>query len=144
MRIKIARQHRKIANRRSDFLHKLSTDLVREYNTICIENLNVKGMMKNRHLANSIQSAAWSEFARQLQYKCDWHGKNIIFIGRFEPSSKTCSKCGYINRDLKLSDRDWVCPICGEHLDRDINAAINIKDFALHKQNLIGSETALK
>ena len=142
MRIKVAKQYRKISNRRADFLHKLSTDLVRKYNTICLENLNVEGMMKNRHLANSIQSVAWNEFVRQLQYKCDWYGKNVIFIGRFEPSSKTCSKCGHTNRDLKLSDREWICPQCGEHHDRDVNAAINIKDFALHKQNLIGSETA--
>lgn len=141
MRIKVARQYRKISNRRSDFLHKLSTELVKRYDTICLENLNVEGMLKNHHLANSIQSAAWSEFVRQLEYKSDWYGKNIIFIGRFEPSSKICNKCGYINRDLKLSDRKWICPICGEHLDRDINAATNIKDFALHKQNLIGSET---
>ena len=142
MRLKVVRQHRKIVNRRSDFLHKLSTNIVKRYDTICLENLNVDGMLKNHHLANSIQSAAWSEFVRQLQYKCDWYGKNVIFIGRFEPSSKTCSKCGYINRDLKLSDREWICPICGEYHDRDVNAAINIKDFALHKQNLIGSEAA--
>lgn len=142
MRIKVARQYRKISNRRSDFLNKLSTELIKRYDTICLENLNIEGMLKNHHLANSIQSAAWSEFVRQLQYKCDWYGKNVIFIGRFEPSSKTCSKCGHVNRDLKLSDREWICPVCGEQHDRDVNAAINIKDFALHKQNLIGSEAA--
>jgi putative transposase len=95
--------------------------------------------MKNHRLANSIQSAAWSEFVRQLEYKSDWYSKNVVFIGRFEPSSKTCSKCGYIKNDLTLKDREWICPVCGEHHDRDVNAAINIKDFALHKQNLIGS-----
>lgn len=142
LRLKVAKQYRKIANRRSDFLHKLSTDLVNRFDTVCLEDLNVKGMLKNHHLANSIQSVAWNEFVRQLTYKAEWNGKNVIFIGRFEPSSKTCSSCGYINGELTLKDREWICPKCGEHLDRDVNAAINIKDFALHKQNLIGSETA--
>ena len=141
LRLKVAKQYRKIVNRRSDFLHKLSADLVNRFDTICLENLNVGGMLKNRHLANSIQSAAWNEFVRQIQYKSEWNGKNVIFIGRFEPSSKTCSSCGYIKSDIKLSDREWICPKCGEHHDRDVNAAINIKDFALHKQNLIGSDT---
>ena len=140
LRLKVARCHRDIANRRNDFLHKLSTWLVKYYDTICLEDLNVEGMMKNHHLSNSIQSAAWSEFVRQLKYKCEWNGKNVIFIGRFEPSSKTCSKCGYVKSDLKLSEREWVCPKCGEKHDRDVNAAINIRDFAFHKQNLIGIE----
>ena len=140
LRLKVAKCHRDIANRRNDFLHKLSTLLVKYYDTICLEDLNVEGMMKNHHLSNSIQSAAWSEFVRQLKYKSDWYGKNVIFIGRFEPSSKTCSKCGYVKSDLQLNDREWVCPKCGEKHDRDVNAAINIRDFALHKQNLIGIE----
>lgn len=140
LRLKVAKCHRDIANRRNDFLHKLSTFLVKYYDTICLEDLNVEGMMKNHHLSNSIQSAAWSEFVRQLKYKSDWYGKNVIFIGRFEPSSKTCSKCGYVKSDLQLNDREWVCPKCGEKHDRDVNAAINIRDFALHKQNLIGIE----
>ena len=138
LRLKVAKCHRDIANRRSDFLHKLSSMLTEQYDTICLEDLNVEGMMKNKHLSNSIQSAAWSEFVRQLKYKSDWYGKNVIFIGRFEPSSKTCSKCGYVKSDLQLDDREWVCPKCGEKHDRDVNAAINIRDFALHKQNLIG------
>ena len=138
LRLKVAKCHRDIANRRNDFLHKLSTLLVKYYDTICLEDLNVEGMMKNKHLSNSIQSAAWGEFVRQLQYKSDWYGKNVIFIGRFEPSSKTCNKCGYVKSDLQLSEREWVCPKCGEKHDRDVNAAINIRDFALHKQNLIG------
>ena len=140
LRLKVAKCHRDIANRRNDFLHKLSTLLVKYYDTICLEDLNVEGMMKNHHLSNSIQSAAWSEFVRQLKYKSDWYGKNVVFIGRFEPSSKTCSKCGYVKSDLQLNDREWVCPKCGEKHDRDVNAAINIRDFALHKQNLIGIE----
>lgn len=138
LRIKLARLYRRIAYMRSDFTHKLSTDLIRRFDTICLEDLNVEGMLKNHHLANSIQSAAWSEFVRQLEYKAELYGKNVIYIGRFEPSSKTCSKCGYINSELTLATREWTCPQCGEHHDRDVNAAINIRDFALHKQNLIG------
>lgn len=139
MRLKVARQHRNITNRRIDFIHKLTTMLVNsEYNTFCLENLNIEGMMKNPHLAKSIQSVAWSEFVRQLTYKCDNNGKNILFIGRFEPSSKMCHKCGYINRELTLSDREWICPQCGEVLDRDVNAAMNILSIAYDNQNLIG------
>jgi putative transposase len=138
MRVKVAKCYRTISNQRNDFLHKLSTHLVRNYDTICLEDLNVKGMEQNHHLTRAIQDAAWSEFVRQLEYKSEWYGKNVLFIGRFEPSSKLCHKCGYINRDLKLSDREWTCPICGEHHDRDINAAINIKEIAFDKQNLVG------
>lgn len=144
-RIKVARQHRKIANRRSDFIHKLTTSLISRFDTICIENLNVIGMMQdaNHGLANSIQSAAWNEFKRQLEYKSEMYGKNVILIGRFEPSSKTCSRCGYLKKDLTLSDREWVCPICGEHHERDVNAANNIKIFALHPQAQVGFERKL-
>jgi len=138
MRIKVAKCYRSITNQRSDFLHKLSTHLVRNYDVICLEDLNVKGMEQNHHLARAIQGAAWSEFVRQLEYKSEWYGKNVLFIGRFEPSSKLCHKCGYINQELKLSDREWTCPVCGEKLDRDVNAAINIKEIAFDKQNLVG------
>ena len=131
MRIKVAKCHRKIANKRNDYLHNLSSYLVNNYKTICLEDLNVKGMQKNHNLARAIQDASWGEFTRQLQYKSDWNGNNIIYIGRFEPSSKTCSVCGYKKDDLKLSDRSWVCPQCGTKHDRDVNAAINIKEMAL-------------
>ena len=130
MRIKVAKCHRKIANKRNDSLHNISSYLVNNYKTICLEDLNVKGMMQNHNLARAIQDASWYEFTRQLQYKSDWNGDNIIYIGRFEPSSKTCSVCGYINHDLKLSDRKWTCTKCGTKHDRDINAAINIKEMA--------------
>ena len=140
MRLKVAKQYRKITNSRVDFLHKLSTDVINRFDTICLENLNVDGMLKNHNLAKNIQSASWGEFVRQIKYKSEWFGKNVIFIGRFEPSSKTCSKCGHLNNDLKLSDREWVCPVCGEHHDRDINAAINIKQMALNPQALVGFE----
>lgn len=138
MRIKVANCHRAIANQRSDFLHKLSSHLVKDYDVICLEDLNIKSMEQNHHLARAIQGAAWSEFARQLEYKSEWFGKNILFIGRFEPSSKLCHKCGHVNKDLKLGDREWTCPECGEHHDRDVNAAINIREIAFDKQNLVG------
>lgn len=130
-RLKVARLHRRIANKRSDYLHKLSTDLIRSYDTICLEDLNITEMLQTHNLAKSINSVAWNEFVRQLKYKSDFYGKNVIQIGRFEPSSKTCSKCGYVNKDLELKDREWTCPVCGEHHDRDINAAINIKTIGL-------------
>ena len=143
LRLKIAKLHRKIANKRSHFLHNLSSYLVNRFDTICMENLNVEGMLQNHRLANSIQSAAWSEFVRQMVYKCEWNGKNLVFIGRFEPSSKTCNKCGYINKELTLSEREWVCPQCGTCHDRDINAAMNIRDFALHPQSLVAVENKI-
>ena len=134
MRIKVAKCHRKIANKRNDSLHNLSSYLVNNYKTICLEDLNVKGMLQNHHLARAIQDASWYEFTRQLQYKSDWKGDNVIYIGRFEPSSKTCSVCGYKKEDLKLSDRKWTCPNCGTKHDRDINAAINIKEMAFKEK----------
>ena len=137
-RLKVAKIYRKITNQRNDFLQKLSTDLVRKYDTICLEDLNVKSMEQNHHLARAISNVAWGEFIRELTYKSGWYGNNIVFIGRYEPSSKLCHCCGYVNKDLKLSDREWICPICGKKHDRDVNAAINIKRVALEKQNLIG------
>ena len=141
----VAKIHRKIANRRTDFLHKLTTMLVNSgYDTFCMENLNITGMTQNHNLAKSINSVAWNEFVRQLTYKCEWYGKNIVLIGRYEPSSKTCNKCGYVNKGLKLSDREWTCPVCGEYHDRDINAAINIKNMGLHPQALVAIEQKLE
>ena len=138
------RQYRKVTNQRIDNLHKLSTYLVRKYDTICLEDLNVEGMMKNHRLARSIQSVSWSEFVRQLSYKCEWYGKNLIFIGQFDPSSQICSKCGYRNGDVKdLNVREWTCPICGERHDRDVNAAKNILTFGLHPQALVGIENKI-
>jgi len=134
---KIAREQEKVVNQRTDFLHKLSTKLIRENQTICLEDLNVQGMMKNHCLANSIGRASWSQFESMLKYKSDWQGKNFIQIGRFEPSSKLSNCCGARKDDLKLSDRVWKCPKCQKELDRDVNAAQNIKLFALQKQNLI-------
>lgn len=137
-RLNIAKCYRKITNMKNDTIHKLTTGIIKEFDNICIEDLNIEGMMKSHNLAMAIQSASWGEFIRQLNYKAEWYGKNIIKIGRFEPSSKLCHKCGYINNGLSLKDREWVCPICGEKHDRDVNAAINIKNIAFEKQNLIG------
>lgn len=139
----VAACHERIRNRRQDFLHKVSKKIVSENQTIIIEDLNVEGMLKNHCLAKSIASASWSEFFRMLQYKSDWRGVNLVRIGRFEPSSKMCG-CGYIHRDLKLSDRIWTCPECGAVNDRDLLAACNIKKFGLEKQNLLTQENINK
>lgn len=131
-RIRVAKINQKIVNQRNDFLQKLSSNYIKNHDTIIIEDLNIKGMIKNRKLSKSIQDASWSEFFRMLTYKAEWYGKNIIKIGRFEPSSKMCS-CGEINKDLKLSDREWTCKKCNVTHDRDILAAQNIKKFGLMK-----------
>ena len=136
-RKKVAKQHQKIKNKRTDFLHKTSTKLIRENQTIVLEDLNVSGMMKNHKLARSIASASWSEFNRMLEYKAEWYGVNIIRINRFAPSSKMCNSCGTIHDDLKLSDRVFKCKNCGHEEDRDINAAKNILDFGFHPQSLV-------
>ena len=128
---KLVKLHEKVTNKRKDFLHKTSTKLIRENQTICLENLNVSGMIKNHNLAQAISDVSWSTFVNMLEYKAEWYGVNILRIGRFEPSSKTCSNCGNINKELKLSDREWTCKVCHSHHDRDVNAAINIKNFSL-------------
>ncbi len=138
-RLKLAREHEETTNKRNDFLHKLSTEITNRYDTVCVENLNVKGMVKNHKLSKAISDASWSTFITMLVYKSEWKGKNLVKIGRFESSSKTCNSCGYINHELKLSDRTWVCAGCGVVHDRDINAAINIKKIAL-KDLLVGRQ----
>jgi len=136
---RLALLHEKVVNKRKDFLHKTSTKLIRENQTICLETLAVSNMVKNHCLAQAISDVSWSTFVTMLEYKADWYGKNILRIGRFAPSSKTCS-CGVINKDLKLSDRTWTCKSCGVTHDRDILAANNIKSFAL-KNHLTGEHS---
>lgn len=132
-RIRLARLHEHISNCRKDNLHKITHTLTHDsqVRTICMEDLNVKGMLRNHHLAQSVKDASFGMFLTILEYKCRWYGVNLIKINRFTPSSKTCSKCGYTYKKLKLSERNWTCPECGTHHDRDFNAACNIKKFGL-------------
>ena len=130
-RIRVAKVYNKMADSRKDFQHKLSTKLIRENQTIAIEDLNVKGMVKNHKLAKHIQDAGWSEFVRQLKYKALWYGRKIIQISPWYPSSKLCSDCGFKAEKMPLDVREWTCLNCGEHHDRDINAAINIRTAGL-------------
>lgn len=135
---KIAKIFEKTHNRRKDFLHKLTFKLTHDnqVDTYCIEKLAVQNLIKNNNLKECIKDVSWSTFVRYLKYKCDLYGKNLLQIGQFEPSSKMCT-CGHINKELTLADREWTCPVCHKHHDRDILAANNIKKFALNKQNLI-------
>lgn len=140
-KIKLQKIHEKIANQRKDFLHKVSTKLVKNHDTIAIETLRVKNMLQNHKLAQSINDVSWGAFVAMLEYKAEWYGTNIIKIGTFEPSSKTCSSCGHIKKDLTLSDREWTCESCSTLHDRDENAAKNIKNFALRNYMVQGTST---
>lgn len=126
-RQELARLHRKIADKRAWYIHNLTTYLVDNYDVICIEDLNVSGMMRNHKLAGSVSDVSFSEFRRQLEYKCDWYGKELVVIDRFYPSSKTCFNCGWKNDHLALKDRVFRCESCGAQIDRDLNAARNIE-----------------
>ena len=137
-RIKLAKLYKKINDRKQYYLHAVSNSLIDENQVICMEDLNVKGMVKNHNLAESICEMNFGEFRRILEYKAQWYNRKIVFVDRFYPSSKMCHNCGYINKNLTLKDRQWVCPQCGEIIERDYNAALNILDEGLR---IIGSST---
>lgn len=125
-RLRFAKLNEKIRNRKLNFLHDVTNHLIDENQVIVMEDLNIKGMVRNHKLAESISEVNWGEFRRILTYKAAWHGRQLVFIDRFYPSSKRCNHCGYINKGLTLKDRQWVCPECGSLIDRDYNAALNI------------------
>ena len=133
-RIKVARQYEKISNQRKDFLQKLSTELVKTNDIICIETLKIKDMVENQshNFAREVSDVSWYEFTRQLKYKANWYGKQLIKVDAYYPSSQLCHVCGYKNADIKdLTIREWTCPSCGTHHDRDVNAAINVLNEGL-------------
>lgn len=135
----VSHLHEKIKNQREDYLHKVSTRIIHSFDTICLEDLNIKGMLKNENLSLAISEAGWFKFKSMLEYKAEWHGKNIKYIGRFDPSSKLCSSCGGLHKGLSLTDRHWNCLTCGTYHDRDINAAKNIKTFGLRIKPATGN-----
>ena len=138
---RLSRLHEKVANVRKDFQHKATTRIVRENQAVYVEDLNVAGMMKNHRLAKAVGDSAMSGFVRMLEYKCQWYGRELYRIGRFHPSSQTCSSCGHANPATKdLGIRKWTCPKCGTEHDRDVNAACNIRHEGrrIRKTNMVG------
>jgi putative transposase len=138
-RLRLAKLNKKINDSKLNYLHEVTNTLINENQVICIEDLNVKGMVRNHRLAESISEMNFGGFVRILEYKASWYGRVVVKVDRFYPSSKTCNYCGYIKKDLKLSERQWVCPECGEIIDRDYNAACNIRDKGI--EILVGSRT---
>lgn len=143
-RLELSRFHERVANRRKDYTNKLTTRIVRENQTVCVEGLNVKGMESNHYLAKSVVSASFGEIVRQLEYKCKWHGRKFVKAGRWFPSSKTCNHCGHKYSELTLKDREWSCPNCGAVIDRDYNAALNIRDEGMRILSGGGSPSDVK
>lgn len=142
-RLLLAKQYEKITNQRNDFLHKITNKLISENQVIVCENLNVKGMQQNHKLARAISSVSWSKFFTMLEYKAKWNGNEIIKVDTFYPSSKTCNHCGYINKDLKLSDRVWECPNCHNEIQRDENASKNILQKGIELRNNMVATTKI-
>lgn len=146
-KLKVAKVYEKITNTRKDFLHKLSFNIIKNHDVIAIEDLNVKGMVKNRKLAKAISDSSWSSFTTMLAYKAEWYGKTLVKIDRWYPSSKTCSNCGHLltKAELPLSVRSWNCPSCLQENDRDLNASINIlnQGLLLAKQSKTVGATGL-
>lgn len=138
-RLKLAIAHEKLSNKRNNYLHQLTTKIVKENNIICIEDLNVKGMMKNHKLAKSIADCSFSTVRRMLEYKCQWHNRQLVVIDRWSPSSKTCNCCGHIMKEWNLGIREWTCPNCGTEHDRDVNAAKNILDEGMKILDTVGT-----
>lgn len=138
-RIRLAKVYKKINDRKQYYLHAVSNSLIDENQVICMEDLNVRGMVKNHNLAESICEMNFGEFRRMLEYKANWYNRKIVFVDRFYPSSKTCHNCGYVNKNLRLKDRQWICPQCGNMVERDYNAALNILDEGLR---IIGCSTS--
>ena len=130
-RIKLSKLYNKIRNRKQYYLHQITNALINDNQVICMEDRNVTGMMKNHKLADSVQEMNFGELRRILEYKAKWYGRNLVFVDRWFPSSKRCNHCGYINKGLKLSDREWICPECGNIIDRDYNAVLNILEEGL-------------
>ena len=130
-RKRLAKLYKKINDKKQYYLHQVSNTLINENQVICMEDLNVKGMLRNHKLAESIQEMNFGEFKRILEYKAKWYNRKMVYVDMFYPSSKTCNHCGYINKQLKLSDRQWTCPKCGEVIERDYNASLNILDEGL-------------
>ncbi len=138
----LARQHRRVRNRRTDALHKATTTLARAKSVIVVEDLHVVGLVRNRHLARAISDQGWSEFHRQLSYKCQWYGSRLLVAPRFYPSSKRCSECGFLKATLPLGKRIFECELCGLVLDRDLNAAQNLAQLSQVEGGSVAASSA--